>query len=180
MPAIENGQIINPNIFNQIEMSISSLLILSHNISNLLASLGMSLFMNAIFLNISAGFISGGGGEGSGGGEGNSSLLYNIIYHINNINWSVLSIVLLIYTLKGPYDVHSIIQEIKDQLLLNENIWDNNEETKLRFCERTKNLVKRIEGIKIHRIDQQLFNLVFIAQMVLLWLLVAYSKYSKK
>uniref|UniRef100_A0A915M522 GOLD domain-containing protein n=1 Tax=Meloidogyne javanica TaxID=6303 RepID=A0A915M522_MELJA len=107
----------------------------------------MSLFMNAIFLNISAGFISGGGGEGSGG--------------------------------EGPYDVHSIIQEIKDQLLLNENIWDNNE-TKLKFCERTKNLVERIEGIKIHRIDQQLFNLVFIAQMVLLWLLVAYSKYSKK
>jgi len=30
----------------------------------------------------------------------------------------------------------------------------------LKFCERTKNLVKRIEGIKIHRIDQQLFNLV--------------------
>ncbi|CAK5065306.1 unnamed protein product [Meloidogyne enterolobii] len=179
-------------------MSISSLLILSHNISNLLASLGMSLFMNAIFLNISAGFISGGGGEGSGGGgggegkalfnlsfnflkiKGSSSLLYNIIYHINNVNWSVLSIVLLIYTLKGPYDVHSIIQEIKDQLLLNENIWEKNDETKLKFCERTKNLVERIEGIKIHRIDQQLFNLVFIAQMVLLWLLVAYSKYSKK
>uniref|UniRef100_A0A1I8B4Z4 7TM_GPCR_Srx domain-containing protein n=1 Tax=Meloidogyne hapla TaxID=6305 RepID=A0A1I8B4Z4_MELHA len=175
MPSIENGQIINPNIFNQIEISVSSLLILSHNISNLLSSMGMSLFENSVFLNLSAGFISGGGGEGSG--EGNSSLLYNIIYHINNINWSVLSIVLLIFTLKGPYAVHSIIHEIKDHLLLNENIWNNNNEIKL--CERTKNLIQRIEGIQIHRIGQQLFNLVFIAQMVLLWLLVANSKYLK-
>jgi len=64
-------------------MSISSLLILSHNISNLLASLGMSLFMNAIFLNISAGFISGGGGEGSGGGEGKARLLFNLSINFN-------------------------------------------------------------------------------------------------
>jgi hypothetical protein len=61
MTALENGQII--------ENSASSLLLLSHNISDSLASLGMGMFINAIFLNLAAGFISGGGGEGSGEGE---------------------------------------------------------------------------------------------------------------
>ncbi|KAF7635008.1 hypothetical protein Mgra_00005605, partial [Meloidogyne graminicola] len=166
MPILNNGQIMNLQTFNQIELSISLLLRLSHCTSDCLASLGNSLFINAIFLNLAAGFISGGGGEGNG--DGNSSLLYNIFYHINNINWSLLR----------PYDVHSIIYEIKDQLLLEENIWinNNNEEIKLKLCDHTKNLIKRIEGIKIHRIGQQLFNLIFIAQMVLLWLLVANSK----
>jgi hypothetical protein len=73
--------------------------------------------------------------------------LFNVIEKVNNVNWSILSIIILFTTVKGPYgeemslkskhiiennyilkyrnlDVHSKVREVKEQLLLEDRLWN--------------------------------------------------------
>lgn len=182
-PMDSNGQL-TPEHLHHLSNSASSLLRFAHMTSNMLEQMGMGMFMTAIFCNLSANFIVGGGGSSNG-----DSLLstpgltqwplFNVIEKVNNVNWSILSIIILFTTVKGPYDVHSKVREVKEQLLLEDRLWNGSNQQQ-QLTSATRDLVRRLEGIRIHRIGTQLFQLVFIAQMVLVWLLVSGSNCTIK
>jgi hypothetical protein len=101
-------------VFAGISNSASALLRFAHFTSNKFDQLGTGMFMTAIFCNISATFIGGvvSLNESNNGGNGSVQWpLYNVFDKMNNINWSILSIMLLVITLKGPYDVHSMVRK---------------------------------------------------------------------
>ncbi|KAL3095641.1 hypothetical protein niasHT_029144 [Heterodera trifolii] len=149
--AIETGRISDSNFLTELSNAIYPLLRFAHFTSNKLEQLGMNIFMTAIFCSISASFISSGGG----GGPKNEPInwhLFNVVNSINNGAWGIFSLILLINVIKGPYDVHSKLISL------------------------TKTIITRISGTRIHRIGSQLFNLIFVAQMVFVYLLVSGSK----
>ncbi|KAL3080565.1 hypothetical protein niasHS_013759 [Heterodera schachtii] len=170
--AIETGRISDSNFLTELCNTICPLLRFAHFTSNKLEQLGMNIFMTAVFCSISASFISSGGG----GGPKNEPInwhLFNVVNSINNGAWGIFSLILLINVIKGPYDVHSKIREIREELILTDSIWNSNG-TKL--ISLTKTIITRISGTRIHRIGSQLFNLIFVAQVVFVYLLVSGSK----
>uniref|UniRef100_A0A914HKG1 Gustatory receptor n=1 Tax=Globodera rostochiensis TaxID=31243 RepID=A0A914HKG1_GLORO len=167
---VKADRILDANILSGLANAMPPMLRFAHLTSNKLENLGMGIFMTAVFCNISASFIT------SGGGGSNNALtnwhIFNGVDSVNNGAWSIFSIVLLITIIKGPYDVHSKIREIREDLLLSDTIWNSTEQ---RVITLTKNVVIRIEGTRIHRIGSQLFQLIFVAQVVFVYLLVSGS-----
>uniref|UniRef100_A0A183C1D7 Transmembrane protein n=1 Tax=Globodera pallida TaxID=36090 RepID=A0A183C1D7_GLOPA len=148
---VKADRILDANILSGLANAMAPMLRFAHFTSNKLENLGMASFIT------------------SGGGESNNALthwhIFNGVDSVNNGAWSIFSIVLLITIIKGPYD----IREIREDLLLSDTIWNSTEQ---RVITLTKNLVIRIEGTRIHRIGSQLFQLIFVAQVVFVYLLV--------
>jgi hypothetical protein len=155
MKAIDNGQISIHENGNALDERHSHLIRLTRMCNlEMRELLGIS-FVFGLFANVSISFVSG---------SFASSL--SSLDQINVYNWTILSLLLVVLSLKKPYDLHYKIEDTKDHLAMERSLWLDTEQNY-----HVKRMVERVTNVGYYSIRPILFNVIFIGEFafVVIW-----------